>query len=567
VARKRTVRLFAGITALAGLLAAGPVQAQSSAQVDAIEHQIQQLQRELAQVKRELAARDAQVRAAQAEAARAQLRAQQAQEEVERIPVIPPYAPPPPPPPGQMYGLVPGQPAIPSMGSSSPALITQVEPRPVFQVGWVTVKLGGFAALESYYRNPEIITSVGSNFSGIPLNNDVRAHQGNLMFTSQQSRVAALVEGVPDSVTKVLTYVEADFLGAAPTANNNESNSYTPRLRQFFGEYDRSDWGFHLNFGQMWSMATLYKEGLIPRQENIPLTIDAQYNVGFTWKRTPSINLVKEFDDHKIWLGLSLENPQTVYSVGPNGAVPQATGETVTTGFLGVSQLDTSATYSSNIAPDVVLKTAFDPGWGHYELFGLARIMKDNVAVTGLSVNKTAWAGGVGGGFILPLFNNTVQLQGSALYGPGIGAYGSGQLPDATVGVFGEPVPITAVQALVGLVGHPTPNIDLYGYLGTEQAQSQSFEAGGKGFGYGSPLYSNLGCDVVLSTLSCIGDTRGLTEGTVGYWWRWLTGRWGTMALGTQYSFVRKSVFEGIGGSPTQNQQILMLSLRAYPFQ
>lgn len=566
MARKGTVCLLAGITALAGLLAAGPVQAQSSAQIDAIERQIQQLQRELAQMKRELAARDAQVRAAQAEAARAQRRAQQAQEEVERIPVRPSPAPPPPPPPGQISGLVPGQPGVPSMAGPSPALITQTVPRPVFQVGWVTVSLGGFAALESYYRNPEEITSIGTNFFGIPLNNDVRGHQGNLMFTSQQSRVAGLVEGLPDPVTKVLTYVEADFLGAAPTANNNESNSYTPRLRQFFGEYDRSDWGFHLNFGQMWSMATLYKVGLIPRQENVPLTIDAQYNVGFTWKRIPQISLAQEFDDHKIWLGLSLENPATTYFVGPNGAVPQ-TAEVVTTTFPGVSQLDPNTTYSSNIAPDMVLKAAFDPGYGHYELFGLARIEKDNVTLTPSTVNKTAWGGGGGGGFILPLLHNTVQLQGSALYGAGIGSYGTGQLPDATVGVNGQPVPIPELQALVGLVGHPSPNIDLYAYVGTEQASKQSFEVPGKGFGYGSPLYSNLGCGVVLSALSCVGNTSGLTEGTVGQWWRWLSGRWGTMALGTQYSYVRKSVFTGIGGSPTQNEHILMLSLRAYPFQ
>ncbi len=39
-------------------------------------------------------------------------------------------------------------------------------------------------------------------------------------------------------------YFEMDFLGAAPTANSNESNSYNLRMRNVYGTYYRQDDGF-----------------------------------------------------------------------------------------------------------------------------------------------------------------------------------------------------------------------------------------------------------------------------------------------------------------------------------
>lgn len=50
----------------------------------------------------------------------------------------------------------------------------------------------------------------------------------------------------------------------------------------------------------------------------------------------------------------------------------------------------------------------------------------------------------------------------------------------------------------VGLVGHPTDNIDLYTYAGTEQELGRDFAVAGKGYGYGSPLYDNATCDIEL---------------------------------------------------------------------
>jgi len=153
------------------------------------------------------------------------------------------------------------------------------------------------------------------------------------------------------------------------------------------------------------------------------------------------------------------------------------------------------------------------------------------------------------------------------LAGYGIGRYGAGQLPDATIKADGSPWAIPEVQALIGLVGHPIPDVDIYAYFGTEQESKSAFITGGKGFGYGNPLFVNSGCDIELSPLACTGNTSGLTEGTIGAWWRFLHGNFGTLQLGAQYAYVRRDTFPGIGGEPSPDENIVMVSFRYYPFQ
>jgi hypothetical protein len=55
--------------------------------------------------------------------------------------------------------------------------------------------------------------------------------------------------------------------------------------------------------------------------------------------------------------------------------------------------------------------------------------------------------------------------------------------------------------------------------------------------------------------------------GVIGGWWRFLHGNFGTMMAGASYSYVRKSVFKGVGGSPYANEQIFMVAFRYYPFE
>ncbi len=58
----------------------------------------------------------------------------------------------------------------------------------------------------------------------------------------------------------------------------------------------------------MWSLATLETSGLYPRNEAVPLTIDAQYNVGFNWMRVPQMRFIENFAPG-LWGAISLEIP------------------------------------------------------------------------------------------------------------------------------------------------------------------------------------------------------------------------------------------------------------------
>jgi hypothetical protein len=91
------------------------------------------------------------------------------------------------------------------------------------------------------------------------------------------------------------------------------------------------------------------------------------------------------------------------------------------------------------LAPDIIEKVAWDPGWGHYEVLALQRFLVDNTLcvtaaptsyVVGTASPKTTVGAGVRGDFLLPIIPNYLQLMGGVVYGRGIGRYGAGNLPD-----------------------------------------------------------------------------------------------------------------------------------------
>ena len=176
----------------------------------------------------------------------------------------------------------------------------------------VKITFGGYVALEGLYRDKDEATSIGSAFQKIPFDNFDQAHVNELRATAQQSRLSMLAEANVSDYQKYASYLEFDFLGAAPTANSNEFNSYTPRLRQFYLTGDDNPDGWHFLAGQSWSLVTMFKEGLIARKENVPLTIDAQYVPGFDWLRNPEIRIVKDWDK-KFWLGVEASSPQAIF--------------------------------------------------------------------------------------------------------------------------------------------------------------------------------------------------------------------------------------------------------------
>ena len=100
-------------------------------------------------------------------------------------------------------------------------------------VGPATVTLGGFSAFETVYRSRNEAADIGSSYSGIPFPSTSTAHTSELRFTARQSRLSVLAQGNADADTHLAFYGEFDFMAGPGSANSNESNSYSPRIRQY----------------------------------------------------------------------------------------------------------------------------------------------------------------------------------------------------------------------------------------------------------------------------------------------------------------------------------------------
>jgi hypothetical protein len=424
----------------------------------------------------------------------------------------------------------------------------------------ITITPVGFLAAEAVVRSHNENADILSTFSGIPFNGSANAHLSEFRGTARQSRLGALIEGKVGS-TKLSGYYEMDFLGAAPTANENQSSSFNPRQRQLWAQVAFSD-GLSFTGGQTWSLLTMNRKGIEPRGEWLPATIDAQYVVGYTFARLWTARVAKTFDDNKITAAFSVENPAVLVSSLNFPTNIEGFNNSALTASAGSGLANPP---SVNLAPDVIAKVAFDPGYGHYELKAVGRFFRDRIAGAG---THTEFLGGIGAGMILPLVPKKADFVLQTLFGRGTGRFGDSSGVDITVRPDGSIVGIQNLQALGGFEFHPTPKLDWYLYGGDEYTGRAAYldPVTAKGFGYGSPLADNSGCFLeVPGTAKCQANMRNLWEGTTGFWYRFFKGSYGTLQYGMQYAYFRKNTWTGIDGlAPRANQNIVMTSFRYY---
>jgi hypothetical protein len=444
-------------------------------------------------------------------------------------------------------------------------------------MGPATVTLGGFLASETLYRSRNEGADIGSTFSGIPFPATNTAHTSETRFSARQSRLSVLAQANINSDTHVAFYSEFDFMAGPGSANSNESNSYSPRIRNVYGTIDWDAEGIELLAGQNWSLLTLNSKGITPRNEQNPATIDAQYSVGFNWARQPQIRVVKNFD-HQVWIALSAENPQTTFAGGPGfGTVA---GLNVVNTIVGSSEFDKAAnTLSLNHIPDVIGKVAWEPMIGgsqplHIEGFGIYRSFYDRVEVTsatnvlGLPVGNNSYnqsGGGFGGSIAWSIFPKVLDLAITGMTGQGIGRYGSGQLPDVTVQPNGLLAPIQETTALLSATWHVTPLFDLYTYEGQEAEKPKYYNVGALHLGVGNPAVATAGCATELGT--CSVNLQAENQANVGFWWRIYQGKFGSFRFGMQYSYTHLNSFTGVTGTHADtDESMLFTSIRYYPF-
>lgn len=444
----------------------------------------------------------------------------------------------------------------------------------------ITVTPGGFLAAEFVRRSRALGADVNSPLNNLTMPGASQSSMSEFFGSGRQSRVSMLAEGRLKTV-KMSGYVEADFLSAAVTSNNNQSNSYSLRQRQAFGQA-AFDNGWSVTGGQMWSLLTETKHGVDNRTEALPMVIDAQYTAGFSWARQFGLRLAKGFNN-KAWFAVSMENPQATITSHNNAA-------NFVVGSLGAGGGLYNAfngNYSFNPSPDIIAKAVFEPGFGHYEVFGVYARFRDRVFPCG-DVTSTTLCGGSttpganalgafsaskdGGGFGAnarwSFYKKHIDFGLHGFGGSGVGRYGSVGLPDASIRANGKLNLIKSYQGLTTLEWH-SPKWDVYLNAGAEYAsRAADFDpVTGKYVGYGSPFFVNTSC--FTETLpgsggfspgslgsNCTADTRVLVEGSSGFWFKFYDGskdkvNRGRMQWGLQYSYVTRNTWSG-ASSPNE---------------
>jgi len=425
----------------------------------------------------------------------------------------------------------------------------------------ITITPGGFMAAETVWRPHATFSDVNTPFSAIPFSGSAQARFSEFYGSARQSRLSMLAQGKWGN-TNLSGYVETDFLGAGVTSNNNQSNSYVLRMRQLYGQA-----GFHngwtITGGQMWSLVTETKKGLDNRTEATPMQIDAQYTAGFSWARQYALRVTKNWHN-KTWLGLAVENSSTLIAASGNASNFLVGGP----GTLG-GLYNNQANYSANVSPDFVAKLAFEPGIGHYEVFGVASVFRTriypNATATTPSAagafNSTTAGGGLGANARWLVYQKHIEVGLHAMGGNGVARYDDSALTDVTVNPLGYEKPLRGYNALASLEWH-SPKWDFYGYGGGEYTGRQwALNASGKPVGYGSPLFDNTGCGTeTLPTAGngfgpgalskCVGQTRTVIEGTTGFWYKPYNGPKGRLQIGSQYSYLVRSAWVGYGLPP-----------------
>jgi len=465
----------------------------------------------------------------------------------------------------------------------------------------ITFTPGGFLEGDTVFRTHATGGDIATGFSVIPYEHADSYSLSEFYGSASASRLSLMVEGKLNWGT-IRGYYESDFIGMGASSNNNQSNSYLLRQRLL---YLQAETNHRLSFtvGQLWSLATEDKKGITSPAADIavPMSNDPNYIPGFVWTRQYAFRVAKNFN--KAAVAAAVENPQTVYAATLAGNTPYAvlgsaglnaggfnaaiSSCSPTTSIVNyTNELDSHgynvaipvyktlnscanlANISFNEAPDLLVKAAFDPGTGHYEIFGISRFAHETV-YPGETTNSNLYGGfydancpkgtagctpvapalttagaftsrialgGIGASARIPLFANKLSLGAKGLYGPGVGRYGATNLADVTTNASGRMVPIHNLSGLLTAEYTATPRLVLVMYYGGDYA-SRTAASGGTtlaaptaaqdatgawaghwatpsaaAVGYGSRLLNNASCNVT-SNPGYNGSSTGFYSG------------------------------------------------------
>ncbi len=418
-----------------------------------------------------------------------------------------------------------------------------------FRIGIADFTPFGFMDFTGVYRNENTGSAIGSSFGSVPFANGSTGQLSESKFSAQNSRIGLRVDSMVAD-TKVLGYLETDFLGNAAANLYVTSNADTLRMRNYFVDLKNGPW--ELLAGQDWSLLTPNRVGLSPLPSDIFYSnvMDTNYQAGLTWARQPQIRLTYHATD-ELALGLSIENPDQF--VGSAVVLPAA---------FSAAEVDTTAASTQpNIFPDIIAKAAFDTKdvnglpW-HFEVGGLLSSYKVNTYSSTINTDSTAEGGGITADFDLELVKG-LSFIGTGFYSYGGGRYLQGLAPDfiikapAANGAYSIGL-VKASSEILGLEYKVVPNDTISAYWSEIQIGKRYNQLStGAYVGYGYPGSSN-------------SDNKSIEELTLANTYTfWKNPAYGALQVIGQVSYVNREPWYVAAGQPSSaNMTMVFLDLR-----
>jgi len=524
-------------------------------QIETLRQQLQGQQGQIDALKSDLATKDEQLRQSQQQAADAQAAATKAQQDAaaqeqatsQNMAAVTALQ-------STVTDLKANQATVVSnLSDETSAIKKQINNPDAIHFKGTTISFSGsFLAAETVWRQGATGGDINTAFTGVPLQYSDAAQLSEFYGSGRQSRLAIKAVGKVPHFT-MTGYYEADWLSAGVTSNNNQSNSYTMRQRNLWADA-RMDTGWDFSGGTGWSLVTETTSGLQRGTEILPGTIDAQYTAGFVWNRQYSFRITKDVAK-KFFYGASVENAETLNPAGSGLPTNLLLGSAGTGGGL----YNLNANYSFNKTPDFVAKLALEPGWGHWELFGIERNFRDRIyPASGAPYDDSIPGYGLGGGFRVPMASKKVAFGLKGLYGKGVGRYGSSTIADITLRDWGGIEPLKGFSALSTLELNPNSRLNVYVNYGEDYIYR---DYNGK-LGYGSPLTDMSGCNTEVAAggsfsptnpAHCGSQNKDVQEFTIGEWYNMYAGPQGRLRFGLQYARFQRDLWSGTGGPLNPN--------------
>jgi hypothetical protein len=399
---------------------------------------------------------------------------------------------------------------------------------PSIAVGPAQLRIGGYLGVTGLYRSTAGGGGPGTGFDSIPYGDTLQGNVSETRLTAQASRISLRVDaefpedaGSRPRFRKLAGYFEMDFNGAVPDTIAVTSTSAGFRLRHAFAEVRYGD-SLYMGVGQAFSLMTPQKDqiSIWPSDVELSQAVDTNYVAGLVWGRIPQVRVAWRPSRQFNW-AFSLENPEQQLGDGV------VTLPSCCAGDLN-AQYNTggSALRVPNLMPDLMTRVALNPSAGfHLDFGGVLRVFRHTISPYDDSDDFAATAAGASvNGSVLATRNT--KVLGQFAFGPGLGRYIGGMVPDATFSADSSIHPLQTTSWVLGVEQKVNATVSMAGYYsGVDTSDSFARDTDGSfiGFGFPGSLNSNnksiQELTLTASLLSFRSPNRGSAQVNVQYSW------------------------------------------------